>query len=151
MPIVESPGQTAALAAQLAPHLAAPLRLYLSGELGAGKTFFARALLSALGEGGRVPSPSYALVHSYTPQGSGGIKVHHLDCYRLQGAPAGDDLLELLQEDALCLLEWHEHAANLPPPDLHLHLAFCPPRGETARELRFTASSAKAQPLLAVL
>ena len=138
-----SPRQTAALAAQLAPQLAPPLRIYLSGTLGAGKTFFVQSLLAALGERGRVRSPSYSLVHSYR---IGTLLVHHVDCYRLQGAVTGDDLLELLEENAICLLEWPEHASALPPPDLQLQLEIC---GGNVRRIHAHALSARAQTLAA--
>lgn len=140
-----APPVTAAVAAHLAPHLTAPLRVYLSGELGAGKTFFVRAVLNALGANEPVPSPSYALVHSYR---LGELTVHHMDCYRLQGAEAGEDLLELLHEEALCLLEWSDCAANLPPADLTVHLDI---RGAQARTLHLRAVSEKAQQVLTAL
>lgn len=110
-----TPAQTEQCAALLAPHFQSPMRIFLSGELGAGKTFWVRAVLRALGEGGRVPSPSYALAYSYTV---GEQRIHHLDCFRLQGAAAGGELLELLDDQALCFVEWPECAANLPPADL---------------------------------
>src|SRR5690606_18049071 len=57
-----------------------PLVLYLSGDLGAGKTTLARGLLEALGERGPVRSPTYALLAEYQPPGH---RVLHLDPYRL--------------------------------------------------------------------
>ena len=125
--------RSAGLAAQAA---SAPLRLYLRGGLGAGKTEWTRAFLRALGEGGHVPSPSFALAHSYA---TARLRVHHLDCYRMQGAAVGDDLLELLQDDdAVCLVEWPQLAAGLPPPDITLRFAFC---GANKRHLRAEAQA----------
>ena len=56
---------TEKLAGQLAVGINSPMRIYLSGDLGGGKTLWTRALLRALGETGRVPSPSFALAFSY--------------------------------------------------------------------------------------
>lgn len=137
-----APQETAQLAARFAPLLTAPLRIYLSGELGAGKTFWVQALLRELGEIGRIPSPSYALVYSYRLSG---LTVHHFDCYRLQGAPIGDDLLELLEEQALCLLEWYEQASGLPPADLYLRFEIT---GAEHRDIEARAASDKGRTLL---
>lgn len=136
---------TAAFAGRVAPLVKPPLRLYLSGALGAGKTFFAQALLAALGERGRVRSPSYALVYTYC---LGAFTAHHFDCYRLQGEAIGADLLELLEEDALCLLEWPEQASGLPDADIRLHFEH---RGDSARRISGSAHSASGQALLAQL
>jgi len=59
---------TAALATRMATALESGLVVYLHGDLGAGKTSFARALLGALGVGERIKSPTYSLVESYRAQ-----------------------------------------------------------------------------------
>ena len=71
------------LARRLAVPLGAGGTVYLRGDLGAGKTTFARALLQALGVGERVKSPTYSLIESYR---SGDLRVHHLDLYRIADA-----------------------------------------------------------------
>lgn len=79
--------------------------LALWGDLGAGKTSFARGFISAaMGQLEDVPSPTFTLLQSYdTPSG----EIHHFDLYRLN---VPDDALELGIEDAfsegLCLIEW---------------------------------------------
>ena len=115
---------TAALARRLAGALDEGLVVYLHGELGAGKTSFARALLGALGVGERIKSPTYSLVESYRAQGR---VAWHLDLYRI--ADPGE--LEWLGLDALSdpaalvLVEWPERGAGaLPAPDLILHLSY---------------------------
>ena len=139
--LLNNPQETAAAAARLTPGLQPPVRIYLSGELGVGKTFFVRALLAALGERGRVLSPSYTLANSYQ---IGTLTVHHLDCYRLQNDFIGDDLLELVEADSLCLIEWPELARGLPAADLQLTLTFC---GEHSRRLLWLGNSTSGQKL----
>jgi len=113
----------ATLAGCRPPSPAAPLIVYLQGELGAGKTTLARGLLRALGVTGVVRSPSYTLLESYE---SAGLRLLHLDLYRLEGAK---DLAVLgwreeLSPGALFLIEWPERAAEaLPPADLKLVLS----------------------------
>jgi tRNA threonylcarbamoyladenosine biosynthesis protein TsaE len=113
---------TAALAQRFAAALDGGLVLYLHGDLGAGKTSFARALLTTLGVGERVKSPTYSLVESYR---AGALAAWHLDLYRI--ADPGE--LEWLGLDALgdasalVLVEWPERGAGaLPAPDLVLEL-----------------------------
>jgi tRNA threonylcarbamoyladenosine biosynthesis protein TsaE len=100
-----------------------PFVLYLHGELGAGKTTLARGLLRALGERGAVRSPTYALVAEYLP---GGLRVLHLDLYRLQSAEElrALGLADYLPGSRLWLVEWPERAGveGLPRPDARLHL-----------------------------
>lgn len=115
---------TSALAAQLAAVLDAGQVIYLHGDLGAGKTSFARALLRALGVGERVKSPTYSLMESYL---AGGRAAWHLDLYRI--ADPGE--LEWLGLDALSdpqavvLVEWPERGAGaLPAADLIVDLAY---------------------------
>ena len=95
----------AALAAVL-PRADKPVFVTLEGDLGAGKTTLARALLRALGVAGAVRSPTYTLVESYqTTVG----EVHHLDWYRLAGAEEVEALdFRALREAALVLVEWPE-------------------------------------------
>jgi tRNA threonylcarbamoyladenosine biosynthesis protein TsaE len=93
--------------------------VWLSGELGAGKTTFVQAVTRAAGaESAR--SPTYALVHEYaSPTGT----IAHVDCYRLRTPDEASDLdLDGLRRRArLVLIEWPERAgAYAPPPDAHL-------------------------------
>lgn len=111
---------TEALAAQWAPHLGAPLVVYLYGDLGAGKTTFVRALLRALGFTGAVKSPTYSLVETYAlPE----LVLNHFDLYRF-GSPeewldGGFD--EMIHEGSIALIEWPQMGAGaLPPPDVAL-------------------------------
>ncbi|MEI7036896.1 tRNA (adenosine(37)-N6)-threonylcarbamoyltransferase complex ATPase subunit type 1 TsaE [Fulvimonas yonginensis] len=115
---------TAALAQRFAAAIRGGLVLYLHGDLGAGKTSFARALLTSLGAGERIKSPTYSLVESYRV---GERTAWHLDLYRIAD-PAELEWLgldALADPDALVLVEWPERGAGaLPPADLVLHLAY---------------------------
>jgi len=99
---------TVRLAGRLAPLLAAGDLVVLSGDLGSGKTFFARALCHGLGVGRdvEVTSPTFTLVHEI----AGRLPILHADAYRLKSA---DELLALglrdaLGEGAIVLIEWGE-------------------------------------------
>jgi tRNA threonylcarbamoyl adenosine modification protein YjeE len=118
---------TVRLGAALAHHCPwstrGPRLLFLSGDLGTGKTTLAAALLAALGVEEPVRSPTYALIEEY-PIGNG-LAVH-VDLYRLRGAdelaPLG--LQDHLVDQTLLIVEWPERAAAaLPRPDLMLTLA----------------------------
>ena len=94
--------------------------LYLSGELGAGKTTFARGFLRALGVSGPVRSPTYTLVEPYPLDA---LTVLHVDLYRLRDPDEFESLglREWAREGCVWLIEWPERAqARLPPPDLAL-------------------------------
>ena len=121
--------------------------IHLEGDLGAGKTTFARALLTSLGVGERVKSPTYSLVESYRV---GGLDAHHLDLYRI--ADAGElewlGLGDLWSDSALVLIEWPERARGaLPAADLVLHLKHAGERREVVGE----ALSTRGHRLLAAL
>lgn len=113
----------AGLAGALPRAAEGPLVLALEGELGAGKTTLARALLRALGARGAIKSPSYALLEPYDLPP---WQVLHVDLYRLLD-PA--DLEQLGVRDALLpghllLVEWPARGGgHLPPADLWLRLS----------------------------
>ncbi len=113
---------TGALGAGVAAGLRVGDCVALWGDLGAGKTTLARAILQALGVREDVPSPTFTLVQSYeTPH----LAVSHYDLYRLKSAR---EMRELGFDDALLdgavLVEWPERAPEALPPDaLHVRLA----------------------------
>ena len=110
----------------LAERLAVGGVVYLSGDLGVGKTTLVRGLLRAMGYEGRVKSPSYGLIESYELEG---LSVHHLDLYRL-GHPEEIEYLgiaDLLDTNSLLLVEWAEKGRGyLPPPTLCIRIEDLP-------------------------
>lgn len=91
--------------------------IYLSGDLGTGKTTFAQTLISALGYQGVVQSPTYALMNEYESTRG---KVIHADLYRLYDAEElwELDVREWSSRAHYVLIEWAERGGNLlPPPD----------------------------------
>ena len=96
--------------------------VHLRGDLGAGKSTFARALLRALGVQGAIRSPTYTLVERYTLTDGG--DALHLDLYRI-GDPGELEFLGIdAGEGTLWLVEWPERGGNaLPQADLDVQLA----------------------------
>ena len=135
------PEETEELGARLArarPRSGVLAVLYLQGELGSGKTTFARGFARAAGVATLVRSPTYTLLELY-PAGS--LTLVHLDLYRVQ-SPAELDSLglrEWARADHLWLVEWPEHGAGrLPAADLVVSLE----ASTTAHDVEVTAGSA---------
>jgi tRNA threonylcarbamoyladenosine biosynthesis protein TsaE len=138
---------TMALGRRLAAALPDGLVAYLYGDLGAGKTTFARAFLRALGVGERVKSPTYSLVEGYD---IGERQAFHLDLYRI--ADPGElewlGLDSLAEPGAIVLVEWPERGAGaLPPVDLAMTF-----RHETSgRAVRLASKSPLGERIVAAL
>lgn len=125
---------TMLLGARIARVLAAGDAVLLFGDLGAGKTALARAILRARGVTGAIPSPTFTLVQSYDTEG---LTVHHFDLYRIKDPR---ELDEIGLDDALnggaALIEWPERAeGRLPGNALSISLVHA---GGDAREATFT-------------
>jgi tRNA threonylcarbamoyladenosine biosynthesis protein TsaE len=109
-----SPAATRALAARLAGACRAGDVVLLVGGLGAGKTVFAQGFAAALGVAGPVTSPTFALVRHYRcgPESPVGQLIH-ADVYRTGSVDEVVDLAlaELVEEDAVALVEWGDLAA----------------------------------------
>lgn len=135
---------TAALGAQVALHCEPGTRVYLDGELGAGKTTFARGFLHALGYPGKVRSPTYTLVEPYQ---TGRGPVFHFDLYRLKGPEELEAMgfRDYFDGSGICLVEWAQRAQSLLGiPDLQVILQ---PHG-AGRMLDFQAHSARGRAAL---
>lgn len=134
--VLADPAATAALARAIAPRLGPGDLLALAGGLGAGKSHFARALvtarLAALGRAEEVPSPSYTLVQTYDLDG---VELWHADLYRLGDASEAAELgLDEAFAAAICLVEWPDRLGPaLPPRRLTLTLDFVPDAPDARR------------------
>jgi N-acetylmuramate 1-kinase len=111
----------------------------LSGDLGAGKTTFARALIRylAVDDTIDVPSPTFTLMQTYElPR----FVLVHADLYRITGAAELSELgFDDLPQGAVLLLEWPDRAAGLLPPDrLDIAFTIAPQLGPEGRNARFT-------------
>jgi tRNA threonylcarbamoyl adenosine modification protein YjeE len=126
-------GATQRLGAGIAGRLQAGDAVALWGDLGAGKTTLARAILKALGVAEDVPSPTFTIVQSYdTPR----LKIGHYDLYRIKSPRELDELgLDDALADGAVLVEWPERAPEaLPTAALHVRLSL----GERGRLARLT-------------
>jgi len=144
--------QTAALGRWLAPRLGAGDVILLSGDIGAGKTHLARAIIQArlaeVGLAEDVPSPTFTLVQVYD---AGGLEIWHADLYRLTSA---DEVIELGLEEAfetaLCLVEWPDRLGPLAPRDA-LAVTLTADASGAGREITLAGPAARWSQLLLAL
>lgn len=97
--------------------------LRLTGDLGAGKTTFTRALLRAMGFNGRVKSPTFELLNEYSVLGN--ITLRHFDFYRFENPIEFEEagFRDLFGASAICVTEWSDKAQGfLPAADLEMTL-----------------------------
>jgi tRNA threonylcarbamoyladenosine biosynthesis protein TsaE len=148
MPVVNTncPEETVALGISLARLLAPGDFIALTGDLGAGKTQFARGVASGLHVDPSIPitSPTYTLLNIY----QGRLPLYHFDLYRLQGAQDVVDLGfdEYFYGEGVCLVEWAERLAGEIPRE-HLTICFSH-SGDDTRILEFIPSGQRAEDIL---
>ena len=122
--LIENEAAMIALAKQLVEDIQAGDCFALHGELGAGKSFLARAMMRALGVTDEaLPSPTFAIIQEYDT--NNGLKVAHMDWYRLEDsfevANLGVD--EFFSPPWLTLIEWSERAPELlPQSTTHIYI-----------------------------
>jgi len=142
--ILADEAATLAFGARLDKALVPGLRVYLEGDLGAGKTTLVRGLLRGLGYRDKVKSPTYTLVEEHAV---GGLDLFHFDFYRFTRAEEYLDagLDEYFAGDGVCLVEWPGNATPyLPPPDLRISLSVA----GNGRRAFVTACSARGESCL---
>jgi tRNA threonylcarbamoyladenosine biosynthesis protein TsaE len=135
------------LAAEFARAVQPPAVLFLRGDLGAGKTTFARAYIHALGYEGYVKSPSYGLLETYRVQEQ---SVLHLDLYRIEDPEELEYLAirDQFDDSTVLLVEWPDRGGGLlPAPDLVLDFA----ESGAVRFIECTTCSARGADLAAGL
>jgi len=138
MPTIELPDENATV--RLAVRLAALARpgdvIALRGELGAGKTSFARFFIRARGADEEVPSPTFTLAQLYEfPDAT----VWHFDCYRLRDPEEAWELgIEDAFRDGISLIEWPERLGHLLPAR-RLEIRFLPGTSPQARRAEIDA------------
>lgn len=147
-----APEATVQLGARLGRVLRAGDVVLLRGDLGAGKTHFARGIAAGLGIVGPVPSPTFTLANEYDGTNAAGeaVPLAHLDLYRL--GESGDldsvGLADYLSEPWAAIIEWPERAMDAGfVPVSHLDIAFTSEDededdGNSERQLIFTAHGA---------
>ena len=125
------------------PESLSGLTILLEGELGAGKSTFARGLIRAMGHQGPVPSPTYTLVEPYDlPSGI----IYHVDLYRVSSVEELRFLGWNELDDGLRLVEWPDRAPELAKAaDVRLTLSY----DRAGRSVQIDGLSARGQELIA--
>lgn len=117
---LDAEADTLALGAEFASAIRPGTVIYLSGDLGAGKTTLARGLLRGLGYHGKVKSPTFTLLEVYK---FSRLYLYHFDFYRFSDPRELGDagFREYFNPDSVCLVEWPEKAAaGLPAADVKI-------------------------------
>lgn len=136
---LEDEAATTRLAEALAPRLREGDILAFRGDLGAGKSTFARALIRRLcGADTEVPSPTFTLVQIYDGPD---CEIWHMDLYRLEDPEEALELdIEDAFHDAISLIEWPDRLGGYLPAR-HLEVALVHDDGETGRKVNLSGSS----------
>jgi tRNA threonylcarbamoyladenosine biosynthesis protein TsaE len=112
--ISNSVAETESFGRQIAGSLQPGDVLALTGELGSGKTQFAKGLCAALECGGAVTSPTFTLIHEYS---GGRLPIYHFDFFRIEDRQAAErlGLDEYFFGDGVSVIEWADRFRELIP------------------------------------
>lgn len=107
----DTPSRTEEIAETYAKTLRPGDVVLLKGEMGAGKTVFAKGVARGLGVTDEVTSPTYAYMNDY------GGKLYHYDCYRLSSGEDAESLglTDYFYGKGICLIEWSENISDVLP------------------------------------
>ncbi len=138
--------QTVRLGVRLGGMLEPGDTLCLSGDLGAGKTAFARGIGRGWGTAVRVTSPTFTLINQYPRYDN--LILYHIDCYRLESSEDAwtVGLEDIFADAGVFMIEWPERIEEwLPTQILWVHMAYL---SETKRKMRFKAEGDRPVELL---
>ena len=141
MLFLKNESETVGLGGKIARAIRGGEIIYLSGELGVGKTTLVRGILNALGHVGNVKSPTYTLVEPYFIND---INIYHFDLYRINDPEELEamGIRDYCDASSVCLYEWPEQGGNvLPDADIVMSLS----HSETGRKLQIDAKSEKGE------
>lgn len=142
---LEGEAQTLEFGKSLARLVEAGEKIYLHGDLGAGKTTLVRGFLRELGHEGAVKSPTYSLVEHYFYHN---LRIYHFDLYRL-GDPEELEYMgirDYFSGRSVCLVEWAERGRGiLPPPDLDVRIIY---EGSAFRRIHVEAHTVEGRRIL---
>lgn len=129
-----------ALGQELVKTLVKPAVVFLTGDLGAGKTVLARAMIKALGHTGAVKSPTYTLLENYDLDG---WHVSHLDLYRLNDPEELHYIgfRDIVAASDLVIIEWPEKGfGQLPKPSLQITITYSNSNPDSHRSVSINKS-----------
>ncbi|WP_076539041.1 tRNA (adenosine(37)-N6)-threonylcarbamoyltransferase complex ATPase subunit type 1 TsaE [Shewanella sp. UCD-KL21] len=135
------------LGVELSLWVSAPLVIYLTGDLGAGKTTLSRGLIQSLGHDGNVKSPTYTLVEPYELKG---MQIYHFDLYRLLDPEELEfmGIRDYFTDNTVSIIEWPDRGHGLlPEADVAIHLSY---DGEQ-RQVEITGMTGSGNQLVAKL
>ncbi len=116
-----------------------PFVLFLSGDLGSGKTTFTQELLKVFGVTESVVSPTYVIAREYKLESDVFTQCVHVDAYRLEGYKELEQLgfSKFIKEGNLVIMEWPEQVCeDVLAPDLHIYCDYGNSENERTYEIR---------------
>ncbi|RKZ16308.1 tRNA (adenosine(37)-N6)-threonylcarbamoyltransferase complex ATPase subunit type 1 TsaE [bacterium] len=106
-----SPEETERLGFELCASISKPVVVALTGDLGVGKTVFARGIAKGLGVDGRISSPSFVIMKNY----KGRLPVYHIDLYRVFSLEDVPFIEDIMNSDGVVIIEWAERILDVLP------------------------------------